>query len=163
MSLWDYNTEQPPAQAYEAVDATVALIKAGGLMVSGSFFLASTSDVHGHEEPADKPEPNRWVLVTEFQSLGGKAVTHDGLNKVILHVKVVGERDMPNYPAWHGAMHARIQRSIVGKVLTLTRGETGLRLRKLTEPSRPEYYKDTKTRESFMFYAITLQPNQAEE
>lgn len=157
MSLWEYDIDHAPPQAYEAVEATAALIKTASL-ISGALYLGSNDYVYAHEEPVEKPA--RWVVVREYQVAGGQAVSHTGFQKVQLHVKVVSDKEMSNSHRWHAAMHARIQRSIVGKTLTLTRSETGLRIRKLTEPSRPEYYEDTDTRESFTLYAITLQPNQ---
>ena len=165
MSRWAYDTATPPPQAWEAVDKAQELLVASGLMVSGTLLLASTAHVYAHEEPDPTSKPDRFVVVSEFQELGGHEVESSGLRTVRLHVKVVSEEHMTNKRQWHGAMHARISRALTGEPdiydsgeSDLTRSTIGWPYRQHTEPSRPEWYEDTSTWESFAFYQVTLEP-----
>lgn len=154
MSRWKYNADYPPPKPNEVVEGAVALLKSADLL-SGTLYLGSNESIYAHEEPVTKPQ--RWVLVVRFQQLAGQVVDPAGLLKVELQVKVVGEREMPNYARWHDAMHDRIERSLIGMSpqMASSRSETGFRL--THERTRPEYYADTDTRESFARYAINLE------
>ena len=154
MSRWRYDTDHPPPQAFEAVEAFVTLLRASGLLGPPEY-LGATDRVYAFEEPAARP--SRWVRVAEFQEAGGRLVSGSGLLTVRLHVKVACGA-LPNAARWHAAMHARIARAVIGQTAEMERSEVGWRFRQLTEPSRPEYYEDTDTRESFAMYSVTLQP-----
>jgi hypothetical protein len=157
MSRWDYNTEAPPPQAYEAVEAAVELIRDAEL-VNGELYLGSNDQVYAHAEPVDKPENGRWIVVREVQEAGGRRADDTSLPIVKVHVKVVCPRDLPNFARWHAAVHARIAKSLIGEIPVLTRSEAELGYFQQTEPSRPDYYDDTDTYESFAEYGIILQP-----
>lgn len=155
MSTWIYNSAVRPVKAHDVPDAFVVLLVASGFFGTAPF-LASTSQIYAHEEPVDKPDDERWIVVRPFEEIAGTRTLSEGEVLATVHLKVVGPKIMLSFPKWHRAMMDRCDQALVGKTPSGLQRATASMIARETEPSPARYYADSDTRESFALFAVRL-------
>lgn len=139
-------------QPFEAVEAAQSRLQAVSGVTDG---LESSSHIYAHRQP--RSHAARYVVVREMQQVGGYAVSHSNIQRVVIQVMTECRDDAGiDVDTWHGEMHKQIDAALVGHEVSLSRGTPLLPIRRRSRPGPVQYDADTETFYATAEYEISL-------
>lgn len=117
--------------------------------------LGSASNIHAHRAPAGDSAPKR-IVVRERMDAGGREEQPSGMVKVPIQVMTESAENIQNPDKWHGAVQDDVAQFLTGQTLTMTHGETALRVRRIRVPSPVMWNAEAEMYYSTSEFMVTL-------